>query len=188
MLLARPKMRDATHPLPPLVIPDDVINDGLAFSNMADAGRFGMGDEANEYIAEMRRYYPVGEILLALADAWGVSYDQLRDYCRLSRAIDEHTRGVLPLGYSQFRACLGAGAEWRTVAEWALASGDEYGGRPAPVRVIEAHIREQSGRDGLPWSAHIDRALGTLEWYAAELPAEGWAKLQPFLEWWEGQG
>jgi hypothetical protein len=66
------------------------------------------------------------------------------------------------LTWSQLRACKPAGVDWRDLADWAIESADNFGGRPAPVDAIIAKRLDDEGKPQKDWREKLVKVVDEL--------------------------
>lgn len=145
-----------------------------------------VGDKALELCAELpgvrevagRRVRVTKKMVrAAIADTVGCQPSTVRQRERVSEGYPPNVRAHYePLTYTHFREAMRASNCWVEL-QWCIDSADDYGGNPAPPRVLRKRIDAQLGKQPPPTPAErLDRAIRAVENYQAV--AEGRAHAQ----------
>jgi len=144
-------------------LPDDAVETLRQLTGDSDRVQWAIGDVSLALVDELGGMYGKAPVRMRIAAETGLAPETVRDREGMARFYPEHVRQTYQvLGYHQMRACKAAGNEWEKYAEWAVQSGDEYGGRPAPVAAIRAKIKGE-GDDIPAWVKRWDRLVELAE-------------------------
>jgi len=122
------------------ILPDEVANELRQGEEGIDTWRWRSGDMTADLVDEFGGLAGKGTVRKRVAIESGLGAATVRVREEIARFFSQEIRSEFEvLTWSQLRACKPAGAQgWRALAEWAVESADEFGGRPAPVDAIAA--------------------------------------------------
>jgi len=104
------------------------------------------------------------DIIRQIADQAGAQESTLADSESMARKFPPAVREKWEvLTFHQLRACAAAKQDWERWAAWAVAYGDEHGGKVAPVRVIRREIKREGGGGYANWERWTDKMLDLAE-------------------------
>ena len=149
------------------VLPEEVIANLAAWAAQGDQSTWAIARTAQVLAEELSVKREVLDQAIALACNWRAS--RARDVrsvaCFYPVGMEDE---FLQLSFSHFRTAMSAGTlgSARHWIEWCLSSGDEYGGRVAPVDVLAARMQATGEKNSKPtyakWLALIERTLHKL--------------------------
>lgn len=133
-----------------LILSEDILTRARQYRGAGDSANWQVGDLAIDVVDELKgKGATQTEIRSALADELGLSRASVTKIERAARAFDEADRDEFSttLTFDYFLVALGAPAP-RQALQWCVESGDDFGGKPAPLDRFRAHIRElKQGRE-----------------------------------------
>lgn len=128
-------------------LPDETLEWLHAYEVEESQSQWKLGDLAAELVDRFKGTFGRSLIMKRLAIEAGVRTSTVRDREGMARFFTLEVREEFDvLSYHQLRACKQAQERWRKLAEWALESADEFGGRPAPVEAIR--LKAKGNEDG----------------------------------------
>lgn len=146
-----------------IVIPDDAVELVRACLDSGDNAQWTIGDTMNALREELcRRRGDWDDLTDSMATKAQCDESTLRDRASMARFFEPADRTEFGLSYHQLRACKSAGkALWRSYAEKAVTSADDYAGQPAPCKVIRAWIaHDKNGQPEEPvWLSQARRIV-----------------------------
>ena len=116
-----------------------------------------IGDFSVELIDEWGKTFGKAAVRKRIGIEYGCAEDTIRDregWCRFfGPAVRDENPAIFDvLSYHQLRACKPAGKEgWVDLANWAIESADDFGGRPAPVAAIVARRKGEDADELERW-------------------------------------
>lgn len=121
-----------------LELPDDLIQRLQNMTQEEDEKKYELGNIAIELVDEFGGMYGKVRVRKRIAIEAGVSAALVRDREAIVRFFPKKVRDKYEvLTFSQFRAIKPAGVDkWEALADWAVESADDFGGRPAPCDAI----------------------------------------------------
>jgi len=146
-----------------MLIPEEAVNIIRACFDRSDESNWIMGDTVNVLRDELCKRRGDWDRLTRRAAIEGrCDESTVRDRASMASFFQPADRTEFELSYHQFRACKSSGRDlWRTYAERAVKSADDYAGRAAPVSVIRAWIaQDKNGKPKeLPWLVQARRIV-----------------------------
>lgn len=125
------------------VLPERAVELLHAYRDGEDSQQWALGDLAVALRAKLcKRRGDWIRLCRRLAIEASCDESTVRDRHNMAQFFDGSREEFSVLSFHQLRACRSAGDAWRTYAERAITSADDYAGKPAPVNVIRAWIRE----------------------------------------------
>lgn len=127
----------------------------------SDKAAWAIGDVSAALVDELGEEYGKMAVRYKIADESGLAPATVRDREEMARYwLPEERKRFEVLSYSALRTCKGGnlGDKQKALyyAQWAVESADDFGGHPAPVRVIRAKVKRAG--DALPvWIRRWDR-------------------------------
>jgi len=147
-----------------IVLPDEAINRIVHTREKGDDSKWAEGRLAVELVDEYGKRYGKGRLRKKIGIEAGYAAATIRDREAMARFFNEaivEDYGVL--SYSQMKACKAAGPDgWKDLADWAVESADDFGGRPAPVDAINMK-RRGIPRDDPTWIKQAIRVFDLCE-------------------------
>lgn len=130
-------------------LPETFQTRALQFRGAGDSDRWALGD----LLAEVAQSAPHGKQTAAVVECAklaGVGRAQAYKYRQVAEVFPSATRTTLEgLTLDALAECARAPEPVR-VAEWAIASADDYGGWPAPVDIIRRKVTALLGKPEKP--------------------------------------
>jgi hypothetical protein len=146
-----------------LKFPDDLIERLQQNTEDEDKARWDDGDVTADIVDEFGEQYGKGLVRKRVAIEAGLSSGTIRQREDMSRFFAFPDRVIYDvLTWSQLRACKPAGIDWRDLADWAIESADDFGGRPAPVDAIVAKRLSDDGKLPPTWKDKLDKVMEAL--------------------------
>lgn len=145
-------------------LPEEDVQFAIQFETDTTHRKLLMGDRIN--LRAGQNNLPVVAVAGSFAEAAGASGESYRDFAWVAAAVPPDMREEFPLSYSQWRACIPAGA--RPIAEWAVGAGVSPSGRPASVVAIRAHVAQMLGEYVQVQHFHVRRLGRILERLAGD--------------------
>lgn len=145
--------QEYTFDVKDVILPDEACDELRYINDEEDKGRWRIGAISADLVDEFGNKYGKQNIRKRVAIEAGMPVSTVRAREEMHRFFPPEVReefGVLT--WSQLRACKPAGpVGWRRLAEWAVESADDFGGRPAPVEAIIAKRKSEEGLDQPSW-------------------------------------